>query len=30
MRSVETAIHDLVRERAETETRFLAEIVKVP
>ena len=30
MTPVESAIHDFVREHAEAETRFLAEIVKVP
>src|SRR6185312_1335378 len=30
MTQVESAIHDFVREHAEAETRFLAEIVKVP
>src|ERR1700761_9680069 len=30
MTSVESAIHDFVREHAETETRFLSEIVKIP
>ncbi len=30
MTQVESAIHDFVREQAEAETRFLAEIVKVP
>ena len=30
MTQVESAIHDFVRERAEAETRFLAEIVKIP
>ena len=30
MTSVESAIHDFVREHREAETRFLAEIVKVP
>ena len=30
MTPIESAIHDFVREHAEAETRFLAEIVKVP
>ena len=30
MTPVESAIHDFVREHAEAETRFLAEIVKIP
>lgn len=30
MTAVESAIHDFVREHAEAETRFLAEIVKIP
>src|ERR1700727_3744510 len=30
MTAVETAIRDFVREHAEAETRFLAEIVKIP
>jgi succinyl-diaminopimelate desuccinylase len=30
MTPVESAIHDFVRERAEAETRFLGQIVKVP
>src|SRR6202021_2938523 len=30
MTSVESAIHDFVRAHAEAETRFLAEIVKIP
>ena len=30
MTPIESAIHDFVREHAEAETRFLAEVVKVP
>src|SRR5215510_7029089 len=30
MTQVESAVHDFVREHANAETRFLAEIVKIP